>query len=89
MTRPKDCEALDYELEVAAVIGKEGANVDESDALDHVAGFLLYNDWTARDIARQEVTAGPAGLHKAKDFTQGLGPYLTTIDELGDKLTDG
>lgn len=88
MFRPKDCENLDYELEVAAVVGNEGADVAESDALDQVAGFLLYNDWSARDIGRRGVK-GPPGYHKSKDFAQGLGPWPATTDEFGDRLIDG
>src|SRR5205807_1012354 len=51
---PPGCRELDYELEVAAVIGRGGADVDPDEARDHIAGFTIMNDWSARDIQRQE-----------------------------------
>lgn len=84
---PTGSDELDYELEVAMVIGREGRNVAAADALDHVAGFVLFNDWSARDLCREEV--GGLGLHKGKDFAQGLGPWVLTVDELIDRISDG
>jgi 2-keto-4-pentenoate hydratase/2-oxohepta-3-ene-1,7-dioic acid hydratase in catechol pathway len=69
--RPDGCEWLDFELEVAAVIGTEG----------RIAGFTLLNDWSARDIQRREMTVG-LGPAKGKDFATSLGPWLVTPDEL-------
>jgi fumarylacetoacetate (FAA) hydrolase len=69
--RPAGCEWLDFELEVAAVIGADGA----------IAGFTLLNDWSARDIQRAEMTVG-LGPAKGKDFATSLGPWLVTPDEL-------
>jgi fumarylacetoacetate (FAA) hydrolase len=69
--RPAATRMLDFELEVAAVIGEGGK----------IAGFTLMNDWSARDVQRREMTAmlGPA---KGKDFATGLGPWIVTPDEL-------
>jgi len=85
--RPRATRQLDYEVEVAAVIGREGSDIPEEQALDHVAGFVLYNDWSARELCVNEF--GGFGLHKGKDFAQALGPWLLTTDELHDRLSDG
>jgi fumarylacetoacetate (FAA) hydrolase len=70
---PEESEALDYELEVAAVIGAEG----------EIGGFTVMNDWSARDLQRCEMKIG-LGPAKGKDFATSLGPVLVTPDELGD-----
>lgn len=69
---PDGTNELDYELEVAAVIGR---NSD-------IAGFTIMNDWSARDIQRKEMRVG-LGPAKAKDFATTLGPVLVTSDEFG------
>ena len=69
--RPDGCEWLDFELEIAAVIGGDGG----------IAGFTLMNDWSARDIQAGEMSVG-LGPAKAKDFATSLGPWLVTPDEL-------
>jgi fumarylacetoacetate (FAA) hydrolase len=69
--RPDGCSMLDFELEIAAVIGGDGA----------IAAFTLMNDWSARDIQRREMTVG-LGPSKGKDFATSLGPWLATPDEL-------
>jgi len=84
---PSSTDSLDYEIEIGVVIGREGESIPEADALDYVAGFTLFNDWSARDLCMDEF--GGFGLHKGKDFAQGLGPWVTTADELADRLVDG
>lgn len=79
--RPKACEWLDYELEIACVIGKEGRNIKAEDAEQHIFGFFIMNDWSARDLQRKEMAVG-LGPAKGKDFATSLGPYLITKDEL-------
>jgi fumarylacetoacetate (FAA) hydrolase len=76
---PRSAE-LDYELEVACVLGRGGANLRLEDADEVVAGFLVMNDWTARDVQRREMalSLGPA---KGKDFATSLGPMLVTAAE--------
>jgi fumarylacetoacetate (FAA) hydrolase len=69
--RPAATLMLDFELEIAAVIGADG----------EIAGFTLLNDWSARDVQRQEMTVG-LGPAKGKDFAISLGPWLVTPDEL-------
>lgn len=69
--RPAGVRELDFELEIAAVVGAD----------DTIAGFMLMNDWSARDIQRREMTVG-LGPHKGKDFATSLGPWLATPDEL-------
>lgn len=76
-------EQLDYELEVACVIGREGRNIAEDQALDYIAGFTIMNDWSARDVQAAEMRVG-LGPAKGKDFATSLGPYLVTLDELDD-----
>jgi 2-keto-4-pentenoate hydratase/2-oxohepta-3-ene-1,7-dioic acid hydratase in catechol pathway len=80
---PSFTDRFDYELELAAVIGKQGRNVPASRAREHIAGFMIMNDFSARDIQRKEmkVRLGPA---KGKDWCTALGPWLITSDELGD-----
>lgn len=71
----------DYELEVAAVIGRSGSNISPDRAEDHIAGYTLFCDWSARDLQEDEMTfqIGPA---KAKDTATSLGPYMVSKDEL-------
>ena len=76
---PRSAE-LDYELEVACVLGRGGANLGLDDADATVAGFMVMNDWSARDVQRREMalSLGPA---KGKDFATSLGPTLVTTAE--------
>ena len=74
--RPPGTSMLDFELEVAAVIGVDSESGDPG-----IAGFTLMNDWSARDVQADEVTVG-LGPAKAKDFATSLGPWLVTPDEL-------
>lgn len=80
---PAYTEKLDYELEFAIVIGKEGRDISKEDAHQYIAGYTIFNDISARDIIPKEVSMnlGPA---KGKDFDKGnvLGPWLVTPDEL-------
>ena len=80
---PSFTQKFDYELELAAVIGRQGRNIPAERAADYIAGFAVMNDFSARDIQRQEmkVRLGPA---KGKDWCTALGPYLVTPDEIGD-----
>ena len=72
---------LDYELEVAAIVGGRGRDLDEDAAAGLIFGYTLMNDWSARDIQRKEMTVrlGPA---KGKDFATSLGPCIVTADDL-------
>jgi 2-keto-4-pentenoate hydratase/2-oxohepta-3-ene-1,7-dioic acid hydratase in catechol pathway len=78
---PPGTGLLDFELEVAAVIGPAGRNLSVAAARDHIIGYTLFNDWSARDIQSVEMRAqlGPA---KGKDTANTLGPWLVTADEL-------
>jgi 2-keto-4-pentenoate hydratase/2-oxohepta-3-ene-1,7-dioic acid hydratase in catechol pathway len=73
---------LDYELEYAAVIGKRGCDIAEDDVAGHIAGYLVFNDVSARDLQFAEMSIG-LGPSKGKDAdgTNILGPYLVTPDE--------
>lgn len=77
---PRYTEALDYELEIAAIIGKAGVNIQPEDAPKHIFGYTIFNDWSARDVQREEmkVALGPA---KGKDFASSFGPVLATAEE--------
>lgn len=77
---PSYCKILDYELELAAVVGKDGRNLTEKKAVGHIFGFTILNDISARDIQKKEmaIRLGPA---KGKDFCSVIGPVITTIDE--------
>ncbi len=84
---PLGSSQLDFELEIAAVIGKEGRNIPEADAWQHVAGLTILNDWSARDLQQREMSVG-LGPAKAKDFATTIGPVLVTLDELQSFLRD-
>lgn len=78
---PPGAEELDYELEVAAVVGRPGSDLDPATAEAHIAGYTVMNDWSARDLQRREMRLG-LGPAKGKDFATSLGPVLVTPDEL-------
>lgn len=86
---PKGSAALDYELELACVIGKAVRDLPANDsALECVAGFTVMNDWSARDLQRAEMAVG-LGPSKSKDFATSLGPRLVPLAELGGSYRDG
>lgn len=82
--RPSYTQWLDFELEVACVIGKAGLNIRAEEAEQYIAGYMVLNDWSARDVQREEVKVG-LGPAKGKDFATSIGPYLVTPDELADR----
>lgn len=84
---PAYTQAMDYELEVAAIIGKPGKDIQPEAALDYVFGFTIMNDWSARDVQRKEMKVG-LGPAKAKDFATSLGPWIVTPDELAKRSVD-
>ncbi len=75
---------LDYELEMAMVIGKPGKFFHADQAAEHIAGYLIFNDITARDIQRREMESGVFSFSKAIDTFCPIGPYIVTADEVGD-----
>jgi 2-keto-4-pentenoate hydratase/2-oxohepta-3-ene-1,7-dioic acid hydratase in catechol pathway len=81
---PPYTSQLDYELELACVIGLDGKDIPRERADEHIFGFTIYNDVSARDEQLREW--GPMGAMKGKDFDTGniLGPWIVTIDEIGD-----
>ena len=81
---PRLSHELDFELELAAVIGKEGSDIAAEEASAYIAGYMVMNDWSARDLQRDEMklNLGPA---KGKDFATSFGPWLVTPDELEDR----
>jgi 2-keto-4-pentenoate hydratase/2-oxohepta-3-ene-1,7-dioic acid hydratase in catechol pathway len=85
---PPGCSVFDYELEVAAVIGRDGRDLTPEAASDHIVGYTIFNDWSARDLqfAEMQVGLGPA---KGKDSAITLGPWLVTADELEPYRRDG
>lgn len=85
--RPRKCQWLDYELEIACIIGKEGQNISREQADEYIFGYCILNDWSARDLQRKEMTVG-LGPAKGKDFATSIGPYILTKDEM-DGLTSG
>jgi 2-keto-4-pentenoate hydratase/2-oxohepta-3-ene-1,7-dioic acid hydratase in catechol pathway len=80
---PRFTERFDYELEMAAIIGRKGRNIKAADARDYIAGYTILNDFSARDVQKREmkVRLGPA---KGKHWCSGLGPWMVTADELTD-----
>ena len=82
---PAYSEVMDYELELAAVIGTGGRDISRQAALDHVFGFTVFNDFSARDAQTLEMQ-GMLGPAKGKDFdgANAFGPCITTLDDIGD-----
>jgi 2-keto-4-pentenoate hydratase/2-oxohepta-3-ene-1,7-dioic acid hydratase in catechol pathway len=78
---PPGSQRFDFELEVAVVVGRDGASLTPEQAREHVFGYTVLNDWSARDLQAREmkVNLGPA---KGKDSATTLGPWLVTADEL-------
>jgi fumarylacetoacetate (FAA) hydrolase len=83
---PRGSSELDYELEVAALIDTPVRDLDAARGEEAIGGYLILNDWSARDLQREETTVrlGPA---KGKDFASSIGPWLVTPDELADART--
>lgn len=81
-------QKLDFELEVAVVVGKQGRNLPAARADDFIFGYMVMNDWSARHLQMEEMklNLGPA---KGKDFATSLGPYLLTRDELESSRLSG
>jgi len=77
--RPRSSELLDYEAELAVVIGRRGKHIAAADALDYVAGYTTFNDASVRDYQRRTAQWTPG---KNFDATAALGPFLVTPDEL-------
>ena len=81
---PSYSEALDFELEVACVIGQPGRDIPAERAGAFIFGYMIFNDWSARDEQRAEMSVG-LGPAKGKDFASSFGPSLVTADELEDR----
>ncbi len=81
---PSYTRKLDFESEIACVIGKKGKNISQGEASDYIFGYMIFNDLSARDIQKKEMALrmGPA---KGKDFANVFGPYLVTKDEVDPK----
>src|SRR2546430_763898 len=77
--RPRESKNLDYEAEIAVIIGKAGRRISQKDAWDHIAGYSCYNEGSVRDWQRHTVqwTAGKNFAH-----TGGFGPWMVTADEI-------
>jgi fumarylacetoacetate (FAA) hydrolase len=84
---PLGSSELDYELEVAALVDTPVRDLDAARGSDPIGGYMVLNDWSARDLQREETTVrlGPA---KGKDFASSIGPWLVTPDELADVHSD-
>lgn len=87
---PPLTKRLDFELEACIVVKKMARNITAEEAGDYIAGYCIFNDWSARDIQGREMQVG-LGPNKGKDFANTIGPWITTPDELeqyrdGDRL---
>ena len=85
---PSTSTQFDYEMEIGAVIGRGGSDIVPADALSHIAGFCIFNDWSARDVQFDEMAFG-LGPAKGKDTATTLGPWLVTTDEMAPYIRDG
>jgi 2-keto-4-pentenoate hydratase/2-oxohepta-3-ene-1,7-dioic acid hydratase in catechol pathway len=84
---PSYTERLDYELEICAVVGRAGRRVAADAATPYIAGYTIYNDWSAREIQMRESSVG-IGPGIGKDFGSSIGPCIATPDEF-DPATSG
>jgi len=82
---PRYSQVMDYELELGIFIGKPGINIPRDQALEHIYGYTIFNDFSARDALFAE-WGGGLGPAKGKDFKGGhaVGPWIVTADEIGD-----
>ncbi|MET9995008.1 fumarylacetoacetate hydrolase family protein [Streptomyces mutabilis] len=80
---PPGAQRFDFELELGAVVGKAGSDLSVAEAREHILGFTILNDWSARDFQTRELTL-PLGPSKSKDTATTLGPWLVTADEFAD-----
>jgi fumarylacetoacetate (FAA) hydrolase len=85
---PLGSAELDFELEIGAIVDTPAYNLSDDRAAEAIGGYCVINDWSARDLQRDESTVrlGPA---KGKDFALTVGPWITTPDELADRWADG
>jgi 2-keto-4-pentenoate hydratase/2-oxohepta-3-ene-1,7-dioic acid hydratase in catechol pathway len=81
ISKPIECNWLDYELEIACIIGKQGRDITAEEAEDYIFGYCILNDWSARDLQRQEMKVG-LGPAKGKDFATSIGPWIISKDEM-------
>jgi fumarylacetoacetate (FAA) hydrolase len=88
VTYPAATRQLDYECELAAIVGREGSNVLEAEADAYIAGFTIFNDWSCRDLQVDESQFG-LGPAKGKDSASSLGPWIVTLDEMAPYYRDG
>jgi 2-keto-4-pentenoate hydratase/2-oxohepta-3-ene-1,7-dioic acid hydratase in catechol pathway len=86
--RPAAETRMDYELEMACIIGKKGKNIKTADAQDYIFGYTVFNDWTARAIQKVEMGGPPLGPHKGKDFANAIGPCIVTKDEMNQYMDE-
>lgn len=79
---------FDMEFEIAVIVGKKGINLTPDEAMDHIFGLTILNDWSARDVQMEEMKMqlGPA---KGKDYANSMGPVIVTMDELCDYAVPG
>jgi len=83
---PAYAQALDYELEIGVVIARDGTDLTPDEALGVLGGFVLVNDFSARDVQFREMVEGLMGPAKSKDFGTALGSVVVTPDEFGPVL---
>jgi fumarylacetoacetate (FAA) hydrolase len=81
---PIGSNELDIELEIACVIGREGKDIALEEAASYIAGYIIMNDWSARDFQREDMKLN-LGPGKGKDFATSLGPWLVTPGELASR----
>ncbi len=81
---PRNTKALDYEIELAVVIGKKGKDIPRENVFDYIAGYTILNDISARDLQLKEMAKGFLLFGKSMDDSAPMGPWLVTADEIPD-----
>lgn len=82
---PAGTEQLDYELELGIVIGKAGRDISPEQAWEHILGFTIVNDLSARDLQLNEMKIG-LGPAKGKDFATAVGPHIVPLEAVADRI---
>jgi len=84
---PRLTSQLDYEVEIAVVIGKKGKDIPQEKAFEYIAGYTIFDDLSCRDLQKKEATERPLYLAKNLDALGPMGPSLVTRDEIADPQT--
>lgn len=81
MQPPAQTGQLDFELQIGVIVGRSGKDISRNEAPSYIAGYLILNDWTGRELETEEMKTG-VGLSKSREFALSMGPALVTADQI-------